>query len=174
MQRRAALSWTAAILVAGLSWGCAANSDVDTGNQEFTERQEIEEEFGKLDDSHVEGFERELRAQYRQLLLTYHDYDELRRAPREALDGSHDEHRVHRKLKRRHTTLARYHEDRMWLNMRNDDGESEDDRRLAKIHRGAAEWHRERFEDDGTEIQPQDEELEAMRGEFNDIEAIFE
>ena len=162
-----------ALSVAVLVWsaGCAANEgerqDDVAQNQDV--RQEVEEEFGVLTDDQIAGFEKELAAQYRQLALTYENYDRLRLAAAGEVDENHEEHRTHRRLKRRHETLARLHEDRMWLHAA-DGGPSSDDQHLSEAHRAAARWHDERFDDDGDGVVEQDSELEVLRNSIHDAQ----
>lgn len=160
--------------VAVTSSGCAAlESNNDDERAEVDVRGQVESEFGALDEEAIRGFERELQAQYEQLEMTYDDYDAVRRAPEGVADDDHEDHRLHRKLKRRHRTLARLHEDRMWLHVDDEDGSSVRDRQLAESHRAAAQWHDERFEDDGTGVEDQDSDLEMLREEFERTEQMF-
>ena len=145
--------------VTGLADESGADSD-DSG--------QVESATGGVSDKHIEGFEREIQAQYRQLKIHYRDYDKTRRAPESAVAGDHQEHRLHRKLKRRHRTLARLHEDRMWIV--DDEDQAREERQLAKAHRSAFRWHDERFEDDGRGVEPQDAKLEVLRGQFDPVD----
>lgn len=161
--RSCGVSW-AILSVLLLAWGCTSStqgiSDGEAPGDDV--RQQIEEEFGVLTEDQIASFERELAAQYRQLELTYNDFDALRGAAPEELENSHEEHRTHRRLKRRHQRLARLHEDRMWLHAK-DGRKSSEDRHLAEAHRAAASWHEERFEADGVGVVEQDSELEVLR-----------
>lgn len=105
----------------------------------------------------IRGFEAELQGQYRQLSLHYNEFDELL-ADAQANQGG-EAHRLHRKLKRRHLTLARLHEDRLSVGL----GQREVDGDLAALHRRAARWHEERFFDQGSGVEPGDAELRALR-----------
>lgn len=138
--------------------GCAGPSSMAQSQQE-------EGEFGSLTAAQVEAFERELRHQYSQLDVHYEDYDRVRQAGHQAR-GDFEEHRIHRKLIRRHQTLARLHEERMWL--RKTDASQEEDKGMAELHRKAASWHEEHFKDDGEGVVGQDEELEALRRELTE------
>lgn len=165
-----AVCW--AMLVAIFAVACVNHNQVEGDDRLRSAgddpRQEIEDEFGPLSEEQIAGFEREITSQYRQLNLTYVEYDRLRNAPDEQVRENHDEHRLHRKLKRRHRTLARLHEDRMWLHVSRD-GPSSDDRHLAEAHRAAAEWHGERFIPGGEGIDDQDDELELLRDQIESV-----
>lgn len=157
-----------ALLWAGA--GCATTGDDgDDGATHSEMRQQIEEEFGALTDEQIDSFERELAAQYRQLELTYRDYDRLRGASPEEVEQNHDEHRTHRRLKRRHQTIARLHEDRLWLFAAEGESSSSD-RHLSEAHRAAARWHEKRFDEDGQGIVEQDSELEVLRHSLHEAQ----
>lgn len=160
------------LVLAVAAGGCAA---LDAGDdREGSEvRQEVESQFGALDDDAIEGFERELATQYEQLHMTYDEYDGLRQGARQARTGDHEDHRLHLKLQRRHRTLARLHEERMWLHIDTDDREAARDRQLAQSHRAASQWHGDRFEDEGTGVEPQDDRLEMLREEFDRAGRMF-
>ncbi len=152
------------VVVIGAGVGCGVDSP-NRSDDDDDMRHQIEEEFGALTDDQIEGFESELEAQYRHLRSTYERYDEARTA---ANEGDHDAHRLHRKLKRRHRTLARLHEDRLWLYARDNQASPADDRGLAESHRAAAKWHQDRYRDDGTGVEDQDTDLEALRDHLED------
>lgn len=158
-----------------ISAGCAGTNNTAGEFGEHTDsdvRAQVEAQFGELTDDQIEAFERELNGQYDQLFVTYDRYDAVRKAPEGVAADDHDEHRLHRKLKRRHRTLARLHEDRMWLHL--DGGEpSAEDRQLAQAHRGAARWHEERFREDGAGVEEQDAELELLRDQLEDADAFL-
>ena len=149
-------------------WGCATENDSDrSDDRQFNDtRQQIEDEFGPLNESQIAGFEREILSQYGQLQIHYEEFDQVRNASSDEVAGDHEEHRLHRKLKRRHRTLARLHEDRMWLHVSRE-GPSANDRQLAEAHRAAANWHETRFRADGMGIDDQDAELEALREQID-------
>ena len=157
------------LILSVCTFACA--TDESANNDDNDTRQQIEAEFGPLGDEHIAGFERELSAQYRQLQIHYDAYDQVRRAPSEQVNNDHEEHRLHRKMKRRHQTLARLHEDRMWLTIAQD-GSASEDRQLAEAHRGAARWHEARFEDDGVGVEEQDAELEVLRTQFENSQLM--
>lgn len=157
-------------ILAAMAVGCTNSAAYVSGESGAEEHKpgDAESDSGGLSDEHIEGFEREIQAQYRQLKIHYRDYDKTRRAPESAVAGDHREHRLHRKLKRRHRTLARLHEDRMWLV--DDEEQASKERQLAKAHRSAFKWHDERFEDDGQGVAPQDAKLEVLRGQFEPVD----
>lgn len=154
------------LLCALLIFGCAANNANQAAADDNDLRQQIEDEFGALTDEQIEGFEREIQSQYVQLQRTYEQFDEAQNA---AGEGDHDQHRLHRKLKRRHQTLARLHEDRLWLNVNRGRNATQDDRRLAEAHRSAARWHEQRFQDNGVGVEDQDSELEVIRDQLQEV-----
>lgn len=151
-------------VLAVVSMGCASHG----GNQNESAddvRQEVDSEFGELSEDHIDAFKRELQIQYRHLGTHYEEFDALRHSHSAA--NTHEDHRIHRKLKRRHLTLARLHEERTWLYL-DDDGPTVDDRHLAEAHRAAAKWHDERFEEDGIGVAAQDRELGTLRQRLED------
>ncbi len=105
----------------------------------------------------LEGFEAEIQGQYRQLGIHYEEFDQLQATPE--LNQGEEAHRLHRKLKRRHLTLARLHEDRLRIGV----GTEAPDQDLASLHRRAAKWHRERFEPGRSGVEPADPEIDALR-----------
>lgn len=120
---------------------------------------------GKLTNQQIQGFEREIDAQYRQLDRHYRDYEEVLGGAAIDLEPG-EENRLHRKLKRRHLTLARLHEEREALNLHGADGQLRD-RDLAYLHRAASSWHEKRFDPDRPGVVPPDLELRVLRGEVD-------
>ena len=143
-------------------FGCATTSSPGSGPAGEVIQVEAPEPQGggpaiSLSPEQIQGFEAELDGQYRQLGLHYEEFDVLL-SDADANQGS-EAHRLHRKLKRRHLTLARLHEDRLAVGL----GQREIDGDLAMLHRRAALWHEERFFDQGSGVEPADAELRSLR-----------
>lgn len=148
--------------------GCGATGGINNNNEENQQndaRQQVEEEFGAITDEQIAAFEREIVSQYRQLQMAYAEYDERLDNAHDSATDDGDENRLHRRLQRRHQTLGRLHEDRMWLHV-GSEGPSTDDRHLAEIHRAAARWHEEHFDDDASVLVEPDTDLEIIRDEI--------
>ncbi len=122
-------------------------------------------ERGKLTNQQIQGFEREIEAQYRQLDRHYRDYEQVLQGAEIDLEFG-EENRLHRKLKRRHLTLARLHEERVALNLYGADGQRRD-RDLAYLHRASSSWHENRFDPDRPGVAPLDVELRVLRREVD-------
>jgi hypothetical protein len=136
---------------------CATSGPVGVMQSEGLAPADQEVPANSLSAEQIQGFEAELDGQYRQLGIHYEEFDGFHVRP---VDNHGEEaHRLHRKLKRRHLTLARLHEDRLALGL----GDREADRELAALHRRAAKWHEARFQVGGSGVEPADAEIDAVR-----------
>lgn len=149
--------------------GCVHGAGQDFGTAP-EEAEEIRVSF--LTPKQVEAFEREIAGQYRQLDLHYRVFDQVEHGEITNLTDF-EEHRLHRKLFRRHLTLARHHEERTRLR-REMPALAEEDRHLARLHREAARWHRARWdEESGAGVMASTPELISLRRELELMRSLI-
>ena len=167
MAARRGHNWWMVVMGGVLLAGCMGTAT--TGQVvEDGPRDQVEREFGPINDEQIAGFEREVQFQYRDLYRTYDKFDEVApTTPREQAEASDDDakerlERLHRQLQRRHERLAHLHQDRMWFDLRRD-GPSQVDRELAEAHREAAQWHQRREAAGLASGPPYPEELQVIR-----------
>ncbi|WP_146618169.1 hypothetical protein [Lujinxingia litoralis] len=129
--------------------------------------QVVDEEFGPLSQEQIEGFHRELMSQYSQLDLQYERYDEaMARAQRDGLIAMPAEiAEQHERLGRRHLGLARHHEDRLLLELGDDEARGVD-RELAEINRALGSWHQGRSTAAQIPTEEESDQLWLLREEL--------
>ncbi|RVU42668.1 hypothetical protein EA187_15890 [Lujinxingia sediminis] len=140
--------------------GPSAVGGTGGGPIEGSTSQVIDEEFGPLSQEQIEGFHREILSQYTQLDLQYERYDAaLIQAQQDALVAMPAElAEEHERIARRHLGIARHHEDRLLLEL-GDDQARTNDGELAEINRALGSWHQNR----STAAQlPTEEEIDQM------------
>lgn len=135
----------ALLLVAACQSSPPAMGGTGGGPTEGSSSRMIDEEFGPLSQEQIEGFHREMLSQYSQLDLQYERYDEaLIQAQQDALVAMPAElAEEHERIARRHLGIARHHEDRLLLDL-GDEQSRINDRELAEINRALGSWHQNR------------------------------
>lgn len=136
------------------------NAGYGGGPVDRSSSQTVDDEFGPLSQEQIAGFHREVISQYSQLDLQYEAYDAaVDQAQRDALVAMPAElAEQHERIARRHLGIARHHEDRLLLEL-GDDQARVSDRELAEINRALGAWHQNR----STAAQiPTEEEFDSM------------